>query len=789
MEKTMKRMLSFLIAASIVLSGWLWIAPYKVEATQDMYTVTIDYEIMGGSWLGNGAPDNSVFVVSYITDNGNGSEMEETLQGGDLGGEEDIIGSLSLSVPGWPSKVSFEVDSEIFGVHHINIISIKINGKIVCSGLWVLKREGGFGSSIFIAEPDSRTNPEASNTSGTIISPNPSEKPVIWNWSRPGGKQFPAGYNFDEDSYSFGNFGDKSLSKKYFTSLFKSSNAEEIYKVTKKAGGLCCGFAYSTVAIYNNIPTVNSIYDKSLTGKITYANTLRDVSKSSKIDIGDKTISISDYIKYSYVYQLSEDVLQQRRNSRIYYGSNQNGIFELYNLVKSVTEDNNLYVVIWLNQIKDIVPDSDCHTVVCVGIEGNSILIDDSNLRQDHGYNDELARLRINDDGTWVYEPYNGKYNYQNTFIDYALDCHKPYSILLTGEKVLADDHWLENNDTGNSYVVGCEKLDEGRGILYCDAVNYELNDFEKTEFLDIGSGEDNSEYNGKLYWVDENEKISVTNIENSGKNSEFHFSSGDTISEVIISDGSSVTFDSDKSMEIDAEMNNEYTVSYAYCFEDENYKDNIVRISVSGVASDEVIEAKQTDNGIEVTGISDGTVTLTKDDEVIETQEIKDAVGEIEITYDKNGENEDVELEYHSHSYTSSITTPATHTAEGIETFTCSCGDSYTKTVAKLEDHTYTSTTVSPNCTTDGITTYTCACGDSYTVTVPATGHSHGDDGLCINCGEYNKAYDKTLSDSDNCSHLCHKSGFMGFIWMIVRIFIKLFKTNPICECGAAHY
>lgn len=40
-----------------------------------------------------------------------------------------------------------------------------------------------------------------------------------------------------------------------------------------------------------------------------------------------------------------------------------------------------------------------------------------------------------------------------------------------------------------------------------------------------------------------------------------------------------------------------------------------------------------------------------------------------------------------------------------------------------------------------------------------------------------------------DNCSHLCHKSGFMGFIWKIVRFFIKLFKANPVCDCGIAHY
>ena len=41
----------------------------------------------------------------------------------------------------------------------------------------------------------------------------------------------------------------------------------------------------------------------------------------------------------------------------------------------------------------------------------------------------------------------------------------------------------------------------------------------------------------------------------------------------------------------------------------------------------------------------------------------------------------------------------------------------------------------------------------------------------------------------NDNCDHICHKSGFMGFIWKIVKFFSKLFKLNPVCECGAVHY
>ncbi len=46
------------------------------------------------------------------------------------------------------------------------------------------------------------------------------------------------------------------------------------------------------------------------------------------------------------------------------------------------------------------------------------------------------------------------------------------------------------------------------------------------------------------------------------------------------------------------------------------------------------------------------------------------------------------------------------------------------------------------------------------------------------------------TLIDTDgDCDHLCHKTGFANFIWKIVQLLWKLFKLNPVCECGVAHY
>ncbi|MGN1418419.1 MAG: lectin-like protein [Acutalibacteraceae bacterium] len=74
--------------------------------------------------------------------------------------------------------------------------------------------------------------------------------------------------------------------------------------------------------------------------------------------------------------------------------------------------------------------------------------------------------------------------------------------------------------------------------------------------------------------------------------------------------------------------------------------------------------------------------------------------------------------------------------------------------------------------------------CGEAIdTYTISATGHTDTDhDGNCDTCGE-------TLDAVKNCTHICHKTGFAGFIWKILRVFCKLFGIYKYCECGVKHY
>lgn len=124
-----------------------------------------------------------------------------------------------------------------------------------------------------------------------------------------------------------------------------------------------------------------------------------------------------------------------------------------------------------------------------------------------------------------------------------------------------------------------------------------------------------------------------------------------------------------------------------------------------------------------------------------------------------------------HAHSYTATVTKQPTCTAEGVKTFRCFCGDSYTEaisaaghvfgayvynndateaadgtetaacTICGAKDtrtaagtkiahvHNYTAAvTKAATCAEEGVTTYTCSCGHSYTEPIAKTAHSFGD-------------------------------------------------------------
>lgn len=110
-----------------------------------------------------------------------------------------------------------------------------------------------------------------------------------------------------------------------------------------------------------------------------------------------------------------------------------------------------------------------------------------------------------------------------------------------------------------------------------------------------------------------------------------------------------------------------------------------------------------------------------------------------------------------HSHSYTSTVTKEPTCTATGVRTYTCSCGHSYTETIAAL-GHDYKSVVTAPTANSAGYTTHTCSrCGDSYKndykylVSVVA---SPTEGGTVSGAGTYNQGSTATITATANTGY-----------------------------------
>ena len=121
--------------------------------------------------------------------------------------------------------------------------------------------------------------------------------------------------------------------------------------------------------------------------------------------------------------------------------------------------------------------------------------------------------------------------------------------------------------------------------------------------------------------------------------------------------------------------------------------------------------------NSGKITAKKAGTTTITCTDSNKKTYKCKITVTEKVVPYVP-----------HKHSYTASVTKQATCITNGIKTFTCSCGDSYTE-IIKATGHSWDEgkITTEPTCTTEGTKTFTCNnCGEIKTETIEKTDHNY---------------------------------------------------------------
>ena len=165
------------------------------------------------------------------------------------------------------------------------------------------------------------------------------------------------------------------------------------------------------------------------------------------------------------------------------------------------------------------------------------------------------------------------------------------------------------------------------------------------------------------------------------------------------------------------------------------------------------------------------GTTTEARTEKQTETTTQAPTEKATEKPTEKPTEPETTTQAKHEHSYISNVTKEPTCTSDGVRTYSCSCGNSYTESISAnghsfgsytynndatydadgtetatcsvcgakdtrtasgtklVHTHSYApAVTKEPTCTEEGVRTYTCSCGNSYTEGIPAKRHSYGE-------------------------------------------------------------
>lgn len=465
---------------------------------------------------------------------------------------------------------------------------------------------------------------------------NTGTNPTTPNSSADTSKHFPKGYDFNKDSYDFGNYSD-TISKKYFTTLYGSDKGKLLYKKYHKQGGLCFGMAYTTAAIYNGYPSCSQIstLDKGLF-KYKYCENIRDILNnkvqrlsdptmdktliSSKLPIGENVIGIEDYIKYAFVYQFSKTV-----SDTSVWCDNANVILDL---AKQYTDENKIGLTIGITG-KD--KGMGGHRVLVVGYEGNDILVDDPNKTS--GWN----RITVNPDGSWTF----GNADNNSYYIRYNVDYQRPFELLKSGKTETADKEFLDNTAAGETYVEDIDTLDKESKLLAVDSDSYDLDEKKfSAVYLESGDGQ-----SVNAYWTDKT-TASIKNI--NGGNRAVEFAGNGYIISAIVADSSDVDMTLNKNKfktQVNSKKGSECTISVDACREDDSNNDISKKIEIVGTATDGEVTVERINKGIRVLGIENGTVNYYIDDNMVSTEKTDGNGDFFDIKYDAQGEDDTLQI------------------------------------------------------------------------------------------------------------------------------------------------
>lgn len=317
---------------------------------------------------------------------------------------------------------------------------------------------------------------------------------------------YPAGYTFDQDSFGFANYQSE-IEEKYFTTLFEPGVGRQLQKSHPEAGnGLCYGMAMTTAAIYNGFPQVQTFR----TPQGQPVGHIRDLQKSWQIATADGGLwlSLNDLIVYNHLYQMS---MSAHKDLNAGY----NDITKVKKAVEDKTAAGQIGVILCIRHYekdeagKYILDASGAlkmtsHAVLAVGVAEDGILVNDSNY-DGATVSTKVEKITIGADGSWSYSnPWDANgITSANSEIGFVTDFSTPWKVLTSSAPASA------------SYA---DRRVDGRSSLLSVNTNgtYDRpsNSFATSSI--IGAGESVQNTKEDVYWIQNSDEFTVTNVRGS---------------------------------------------------------------------------------------------------------------------------------------------------------------------------------------------------------------------------------------------------------------------------------
>ncbi len=423
--------------------------------------------------------------------------------------------------------------------------------------------------------------------------------------------KYPSGYDFTWDRYYFSNL-DETISKDIYKKAFGNIKGSWLHFVYEDGDnhGHCYGMT-STSTVLLKYPTAIS-YFKSAYIDDFYAENMFNINPEDQSDLFGE--DLRTYIKYGYVYQFDSDVQQSEKASK-------NNLKGLYNSVKSYVNGSNNPVIINVYH-NALIGRKDGHSVLAIGLQETTdyyiILINDSNIPY------EQQQLKINKNfSSWEYSV-DGVYNYSssNGHFTYSFPANVMYNV------------GLLLNENKEQFLSATDSVLASTGKISTDTVLEEI--------LSPTGSTTNSNDEYTLYWIEENKNDIALIAQEDSEITVMNTNSSITANLSENTKGSFLVDGSKNSVVIDSVDN--------FCditFTNVNDADEVISVSLNG-STDGIVTVEQNDTGLEVSGIANGSVTLSVEDEVVAIQNITTNENyDTKITYDINSKNDHLEVEY----------------------------------------------------------------------------------------------------------------------------------------------